>query len=144
MQGSWECSKSILWKPLFHNSCLGFFAQWPAACQAPARNLHFTVYGKKNASTKVSDSVCLCFLYCHSIMHLMLDRHETFRLLLELCVKILCDTELPKCTAVLEDSFQSRDYNRCSNCCKSLLRTSCLCFYKTCLTYLELFVMITK
>ncbi|XP_064286274.1 succinate dehydrogenase [ubiquinone] flavoprotein subunit, mitochondrial [Passer domesticus] len=30
---------------------------WPAACQAPARNLHFTVYGKKNASTKVSDSI---------------------------------------------------------------------------------------
>lgn len=74
----------------------------------------------------------------------MLDRHETFRLLLELCVKILCDTELPKCTALLEDIFQSRDYNRCSSCCKSLLRTSCLCFYKTCLTYLELFVMITQ
>ncbi|KAJ7410719.1 Succinate dehydrogenase [ubiquinone] flavoprotein subunit, mitochondrial [Pitangus sulphuratus] len=30
---------------------------WPAACQTPARNLHFTVYGKKNASTKVSDSI---------------------------------------------------------------------------------------
>ncbi|NXC16696.1 SDHA dehydrogenase, partial [Corythaeola cristata] len=30
---------------------------WPAACQTLARNLHFTVYGKKNASTKVSDSI---------------------------------------------------------------------------------------
>lgn len=33
------------------------FQQWPAACQALARNFHFTVYGKKNASAKVSDSV---------------------------------------------------------------------------------------
>uniref|UniRef100_A0A8C4VE36 succinate dehydrogenase n=1 Tax=Gopherus evgoodei TaxID=1825980 RepID=A0A8C4VE36_9SAUR len=30
---------------------------WPAACQALARNFHFTVYGKKNASAKVSDSI---------------------------------------------------------------------------------------
>uniref|UniRef100_A0A8B9QTR2 Succinate dehydrogenase [ubiquinone] flavoprotein subunit, mitochondrial n=1 Tax=Anas platyrhynchos TaxID=8839 RepID=A0A8B9QTR2_ANAPL len=30
---------------------------WPAACQTLARNLHFTVYGKKHASTKVSDSI---------------------------------------------------------------------------------------
>uniref|UniRef100_A0A8V0Y0D8 succinate dehydrogenase n=1 Tax=Gallus gallus TaxID=9031 RepID=A0A8V0Y0D8_CHICK len=30
---------------------------WPAACQTHARNFHFTVDGKKNASTKVSDSI---------------------------------------------------------------------------------------
>uniref|UniRef100_A0A803W6T9 Succinate dehydrogenase [ubiquinone] flavoprotein subunit, mitochondrial n=1 Tax=Ficedula albicollis TaxID=59894 RepID=A0A803W6T9_FICAL len=41
------CHKSILWRHLFHDD----------SCQAPARNLHFTVYGKKNASTKVSDSI---------------------------------------------------------------------------------------
>uniref|UniRef100_A0A8B9MTW6 succinate dehydrogenase n=1 Tax=Accipiter nisus TaxID=211598 RepID=A0A8B9MTW6_9AVES len=34
-----------------------FSHPWPAACQTLARNLHFTVYGKKNASTKVSDSI---------------------------------------------------------------------------------------
>lgn len=69
MFGGWECRKSFLWKHLFQNSCLGFFLQWPAACQAPARSLHFTVYGKKNASTKVSDSVSLNFLYCDLVMH---------------------------------------------------------------------------
>ncbi|XP_060103727.1 succinate dehydrogenase [ubiquinone] flavoprotein subunit, mitochondrial [Heteronotia binoei] len=42
---------------LVNFSFFSFLRQGPAACQILSRNFHFTVYGKKSASAKVSDSI---------------------------------------------------------------------------------------
>lgn len=87
----------------------------------------------------------LFILWFSNALNAWQTRNST--LLVECCLSVFCETELLKCVALFNDGFQPREDNRCSNCCKSLLRTlylSCLCFYENCLTSLELSVIITN